>query len=112
MGSEGLKFTRISEALNLAPSIVHASGDWRSDADDAMRLGGFFKLKRVIDLVGAGALLLALITTADVNSRIYWCLSMSGDTNDFWQQRKSAKTGVGFSSTSFARATRLTISTA
>lgn len=84
-GARGLKFTRISEALNLAPSIVQASGDWRSDADDAMRLGGYFKLKRIIDLVGAGVLLLALMPLTLIAA--YLILVDVGAPVIFWQQR-------------------------
>ena len=84
-GARGLKFTRISEALNLAPSIVQASGDWRSDADDAMRLGGYFKLKRIIDLIGAGALLLALMPLTLIAA--YLVLVDVGGPMIFWQQR-------------------------
>ncbi|MGJ0513379.1 sugar transferase [Methylocystis sp.] len=84
-GERGLKFTRISEALNLAPSIVRVSGDWRSDADDAMRLGGYFKLKRVIELVGAGALLLALMPLTLIAA--YLVLIDVGAPIIFWQQR-------------------------
>jgi len=80
-----LKFIRISEALNLAPSVVCSSGNWRSDADDGMRLGAYFKLKRIIDLIGAGALLIALMPLTLIAA--YLVLMDVGAPIIFWQQR-------------------------
>ena len=34
--ARGLKFSRISEALNLAPAIIRPSSDWRGNAEDVM----------------------------------------------------------------------------
>jgi lipopolysaccharide/colanic/teichoic acid biosynthesis glycosyltransferase len=81
----GLKFTRISDALNLTSSIVRDSGNWHSDADDAITLGGYFKLKRIIDVVGAGALLLAVWPLTLV--ACYLVLVDVGAPIIFWQQR-------------------------
>ncbi|MGE3266828.1 sugar transferase [Methylocystis sp.] len=83
--TRGLKFARISEALNLTPSIICASDNWRSDADDATRLGGYFKLKRVIDFIGASALLLALMPLTLIAA--YLVLVDVGAPMIFWQQR-------------------------
>lgn len=80
-----LKFTRISEALNLTPRGDASGFASRDDAEPAFDLNSYFKLKRVMDIVASSALLVALLPLALVAA----CLVLFdvGVPVLFWQQR-------------------------
>jgi lipopolysaccharide/colanic/teichoic acid biosynthesis glycosyltransferase len=82
--SRGIKFARISEALNLAPLSIGRSHIWR-DAGPTTDLGDYFKLKRIIDIFGATILLIALMPLA--LAAAYLVLLDVGAPMIFWQQR-------------------------
>ncbi|MGA8170955.1 MAG: sugar transferase [Methylocystis sp.] len=81
----GVKFTRISEALNLTPQMNPSSYTPRDGGVPALELSDYFKLKRVIDVVASTALLVALLPLA----LIACCLVLFdvGVPILFWQQR-------------------------
>ena len=80
----GMRFMRISEALNLAPQ-ARISETMEGGPDQPFDLGGYFKLKRIIDVAAATALLIALAPLAAVMA----CLVLFdvGAPVLFWQQR-------------------------
>ncbi len=81
----GLRFVRISEALNLSPQSPAPSHFSESAPERSIELGDYFKLKRVIDVVAASALLIALAPLAAIGA----CLALFdvGAPVLFWQQR-------------------------
>jgi lipopolysaccharide/colanic/teichoic acid biosynthesis glycosyltransferase len=83
--TRGLKFARISEALNLTPQSGASSHASQDNHDGTMDLDNYFKLKRVIDVIAASALLMALAPLALVAA----CLVLFdvGAPVMFWQQR-------------------------
>jgi len=83
--ARGLKFARISEALNLTPHIGPPSYTPQNDAAPALDLSNYFELKRIIDVTGSAALLVALLPLALIAA----CLVLFdvGSPILFWQQR-------------------------
>jgi len=88
--ARGLKFARISEALNLTPQLLTpqlgpSSYASRDGGAPTVELGDYFKLKRVIDVGASAALLVALLPLAAVAT----CLVLFdvGVPALFWQQR-------------------------
>jgi len=82
--ARGLKFARISQALNLTPHIGPSS-DALQDDDAPAYVSNYFKLKRVIDVIASTALLIALLPLALIAA----CLVLFdvGAPVLFWQQR-------------------------
>lgn len=80
-----IKFVKISEALNLSPSQSAHSQQSHGDARPSISVGDYFKFKRVIDVVGAIALLIMLTPLALATV----CLTLVdvGSPMIFWQQR-------------------------
>lgn len=83
--SRGVKFARISEALNLAPSSSAEPKLQSDDTHTTMDIGHYFKFKRVIDVVAAAVLLIAL--TPLTLAAVYLALLDVGAPVIFWQQR-------------------------
>lgn len=84
-GQCGIKFFRISEALNLAPSSNVQSHFWTDEGRSAMDVGDYFRVKRVFDVILALALLVALMPLALITA--YLALIDVGAPVIFWQQR-------------------------
>ena len=82
----GIVFSRLSEAFNLVPristSLMHAP---QAALQDALPLGRYFKVKRVIDAVCAAGLLLVLMPLTLVVAAVV--LFDVGAPVLFWQQR-------------------------
>lgn len=80
--SRSLPLLRLSEALNLQPQIAPIPA---YDAEELSDVGGYFEIKRFVDVVGAGALLAALLPiTVVVAALTYYDV---GAPMLFWQQR-------------------------
>ncbi|WP_162009701.1 sugar transferase [Methylocystis heyeri] len=79
----GLKFARVSEALNLAVRPNYSKP--RANRTGAVVPGEYFKTKRLIDLAGASTLLILLLPLALLTA----CLVLFdvGAPVFFWQQR-------------------------
>ncbi len=83
--ARGLKFVRISEALNLTPQMGSPSAISPAGGPPPIELGDYFKLKRVIDVLASAALLVALMPL----TLIATCLVLFdvGVPVMFWQER-------------------------
>lgn len=80
-----IKFVKISEALNLSPSENARSQQWQGDALPSIKVGGYFRFKRAIDVVAAVALLIMLMPLT--LATIYFALLDVGSPVIFWQER-------------------------
>jgi lipopolysaccharide/colanic/teichoic acid biosynthesis glycosyltransferase len=84
-GECGIKFVRISEALNLVRSSSVESRPWTADTRPPTDVGDYFKLKRAIDIIAAMALFIVLMPLTLVAA--YLALLDVGAPVIFWQQR-------------------------
>lgn len=88
--ARNLPFLRISEAFNLSPPDSASSAlSSPVQTSKIIEVTGYFKLKRIIDIVAAGALLIALLPLAACVAGV--TLFDVGTPVLFWQQRVGRK---------------------
>lgn len=84
-GRREIKFVKISEALNLSHSHSARSQRSNNDAISSIKIGDYFKFKRVIDIFASATLLVML--TPLILIAAYLALLDVGAPVIFWQQR-------------------------